>query len=95
MDEFRTEIRFGRVGCILHTVFHEASGIVSCAMLTLLGKPPTQGFTNQNRLVPDRENFKNLGPWIPDRTNKYIYEHVSEVYFKLLIDHAVFDRVHT
>ena len=38
MDEFRTEIRFGRVGCILHTVFHEASGIVSCAMLTLLGK---------------------------------------------------------
>ena len=36
--ELRTEIRFGRVGCILHTVFHEASGIVSCAMLTLLGK---------------------------------------------------------
>ena len=41
------------------------------------------------------DQFGPFDPWIPDRTNKCIDGHVSEVYFKLLIDHAVSDRVHT
>ena len=49
--------------------------------------------TTKNLKISDQ--FGPIGPWIPDQTNKCIGGHVSEVYFKLLIDHAVFDRVHT